>query len=305
VLIVPATGERDVTWAEQPGVVRILHPQRTQSEGVVMAQEADDLALHRARRHPELGRATSPATVVDDPAAQVDAHASAPEMLDLDAGLRDAAAATRDQRATTRDSTAPSVDSNDRAAVDRMLAARDRAAAALDRREAALDRQRAAEYLRRAYRDPLTGVLQREAGRDQLSQRIGQARRTDAPLVIAFLDVDQLKELNDEQGHAAGDRLLHELGAALRTGLRSYDLAMRYGGDEFVCALSSSGREDARRRFEQIRHSLAATVPGAAFSVGLVELQAGEQVDDVIARADREMYGVKRAQPAETRQPLR
>jgi diguanylate cyclase (GGDEF)-like protein len=271
-----------------------------------MGQEADELALHRARRHPVgRGRAALPAIVVDDSAAQVAVDASAPEVLDDDASMRDAAAAIRDQRATTRDSTALPVDSSRRAAIDRMLAARDRAAAALDRREAALDRQRAAEYLRRAYRDPVTGVLQREAGRDQLGQRIGQARRTDAPLLIAFLDVDQLKRVNDEQGHPAGDRLLQELGAALRTGLRSYDLPMRYGGDEFVCALPGTEREDARRRFEQISHSLAATVPGAAFSVGLVELQAGEQVDDVIARADREMYSVKRAKSAETKEPLR
>jgi diguanylate cyclase (GGDEF)-like protein len=266
-----------------------------------MAQDADDLALHRARRHPERGHAALPAIVVDDPAAQVAADASAPEVLDLAASVRDADAARRDQRATTRDSTAAPADSRDRAVIDRMLAARDRAAAALDRREAALDRQRAAEYLRCAYRDPLTGVLQREAGRDQLSQRIGQARRTEARLLVAFLDVDQLKELNDEHGHAAGDRLLHELGAALRSGLRSYDLAMRYGGDEFVCALPDSVREDARRRFEQISHLLAAAVPGAAFSVGLVELQAGEQVDDVIARADSEMYRVKRAKFPETK----
>jgi len=270
-----------------------------------MAQEADDLALHRARRHPERGRPAPPAIVVDDPTAQVAADASTPEVLDNAASMRDAAAATRDQRATARDSSAPTVDSSDRATIDRMLAARDRAAAALDRREAALDRQRAAEYLRRAYRDPVTGVLQREAGRDQLSQRIGQARRTGAPLLIAFLDVDQLKQLNDEQGHPAGDRLLHELGVALRTGLRSYDLAMRYGGDEFVCALSGSDREEARRRFEQISRLLATIVPSARFSVGFVELQAGEQVDDVITRADREMYSVKRAKYAAAKQRLR
>lgn len=265
-----------------------------------MGQEADDLAVHRGRRHlVEQGRTVPPAGVAD-PAAQVAADASAPEVLDHAASMRDAAAATRDQRASTRDSTAPPVDSNDRAAVDRLLAARDRAAAALDRREAALDRRRAAEYLRRAYRDPVTGVLQREAGRDQLSQRISQARRSGAPLLVAFLDVDQLKQVNDEHGHPAGDRLLHELGAALRRSLRSYDLAMRYGGDEFVCALSGSEREDARLRFEQISQSLAATVPGAAFSLGLVELQAGEQVDDVIARADTEMYRVKRARSAKT-----
>jgi diguanylate cyclase (GGDEF)-like protein len=290
----------------QSGAVQILHPQEAQSEGAVMGQEADELAVRRAHRNPEeRGRAAPPAIVVDSPAAQVAADASTPEVLDRDASLRDAAGAARDQRASIRDSTAPPVDSRGRAAIDRMLAARDRAAAALDRQEAALDRQRAAEYLRRAYRDPVTGVLQREAGRDQLSQRISQARRTDAPLVIAFLDVDQLKRLNDEQGHPAGDRLLHELGTALRTDLRSYDLAMRYGGDEFVCAFSGSGREGARKRFEQLSRSLAATVPGAAFSVGLVELQAGEQVDDVIARADREMYRVKRAKSADTKEHLR
>jgi len=266
-----------------------------------MAEEPDDLPLQRARHHQGPGSAGVPAVVVDDPAAQIAADASAPEVLDHDASMRDAAATSRDQRASTRDCAAAPADSSERAAIDRMLAARDRAAAALDRREAALDRQRAAEYLRRAYRDPVTGVLQREAGRDQLNQRMEQARRTDTPLLVAFLDVDRLKERNDKHGHPAGDRLLRELGAALRTGLRSYDLAMRYGGDEFVFALPGSEREDARRRFQQISDSLASTVPGAAFSVGLVELQAGEEVDDVIARADREMYRVKRARSTETK----
>lgn len=180
------------------------------------------------------------------------------------------------------------------AALDRLLAARNRAAAEVDRREAALDRQRAAEYLRQAYRDPLTGVLQREAGRDQLRQRIDYARRAETPLLIAFLDVDGLKRRNDEYGHHAGDLLLRELGTALRAGLRSYDLVMRYGGDEFVCALVDTTVAEAAARFHQINLAWSRAVPGASFSVGVVELATDEHLDAVVARADDEMYRRKR-----------
>ena len=106
----------------------------------------------------------------------------------------------------------------------RALAAADRAAAARDREHAARERRTAATRLENAYRDDVTGVLSRTAGRDQLRQALARAHRSGEPLVVAFLDVDHLKRINDERGHAYGDRLLQEVGLALRQGLRSYDV---------------------------------------------------------------------------------
>jgi diguanylate cyclase (GGDEF)-like protein len=73
----------------------------------------------------------------------------------------------------------------------------------------------------------------------ELEREIARATRTRQPLVLAFVDVDHLKEINDVHGHAAGDQVLQAVAETLRTTLRGYDLIFRYGGDEFVCALEA------------------------------------------------------------------
>jgi diguanylate cyclase (GGDEF)-like protein len=180
------------------------------------------------------------------------------------------------------------------AAADRRSAARDRAAAALDRQAAALDRKRAADYLRRTYRDALTGALRREVGRDRLVEEVDRAERTRAHLTVAFLDVIGLKGVNDEQGHSAGDHLLAMVGQALRDGLRSYDVVVRFGGDEFVCLLPDSSRAEASRRLSEVNATLGTLHPGAKLSVGLASLREGDTADALIERADREMYTGRR-----------
>lgn len=180
------------------------------------------------------------------------------------------------------------------AANHRRSAANDRAAAALDREEAALDRQRAADFLRRTYRDALTGALRREVGRDRLGEEIDRANRTKAHLTVAFLDVIGLKQINDEHGHSAGDRLLATAGQALRDGLRSYDVVVRYGGDEFVCVLPNSSPPEASRRLAEVNNVLRALYPGGKLSIGLASLSEEDTVDALIERADREMYASRR-----------
>jgi diguanylate cyclase (GGDEF)-like protein len=180
------------------------------------------------------------------------------------------------------------------AMTDRLLAARDRAEAALDRKQAALDRQRAAEYLRRTYRDGLTGALQREAGTDRLQREVDRTHRAGGVLTIAFLDVDGLKKVNDRAGHAEGDHVLRAVGTALAQRLRTYDLIVRWGGDEFVCALPGSTLESATRRFEEVRVMLGDLHPGAAFSVGLAAQERGDTLQATIDRADRDLYEKRR-----------
>jgi diguanylate cyclase (GGDEF)-like protein len=158
----------------------------------------------------------------------------------------------------------------------------------LDRREAASDRISAAATLAHTYRDELTGALLRGPGQDQLRHAVDRASRGES-LVIAFVDVDRVKWFNDTQGHAAGDRVLHQVGHALLEGLRSYDRVIRYGGDEFVCALPGSHLSDAEQRFSSIARGLARRITGAAITVGLVELAAGQTLEAVVAAADLDM----------------
>jgi len=216
-----------------------------------------------------------------------------------EAALRAAAALVRDAAAEARDVASDDADDEQQAAGNRTLAAGDRSAAALDRQEAALDRRGAADELRNAYRDDLTDTLVRGAGRDQLTMAVDRAQRHEEQLVIAYLDVDRLKVVNDVEGHASGDRLLREVGSALRHGLRSYDVLVRYGGDEFVCALPGARLDDAERRFSDVGNLLSSAIAGASVSVGLAELREGDSLDDVIGRADREMYDRRRSRRTE------
>ena len=117
-------------------------------------------------------------------------------------------------------------------------AARDRESAARDRAEAALERRTNAT-------DSLTGAWLRGPGLSELEREISRARRGNGRLVVAYVDVNGLKAVNDTRGHAAGDALLARVVAALRSNLRPYELVVRVGGDEFICALV---RRQPRRR---------------------------------------------------------
>jgi diguanylate cyclase (GGDEF)-like protein len=225
-----------------------------------------------------------------EPGDERGTSASDPAPSDQSAEARDAAARARDEAAAARDAAAAAADDTPEAARKRALAAQDRAAAARDREHAARERRAAATRLENAYRDDVTGVLSRIAGRDQLRQALARAHRSGEPLVVAFLDVDHLKRINDERGHAYGDRLLQEVGLALRQGLRSYDVLARYGGDEFVCALVDARLPLAERRFRDIAEVLSRAIAGASISVGFAELHEDETLEAVIHRADRDMY---------------
>jgi len=169
-----------------------------------------------------------------------------------------------------------------RAAADREQSAHDRKVAARDRVQAALDRE-ASEV------DELTHVRRRGAGLEQLERECERARRTGEGLVVAFVDVDDLKQVNDTEGHLAGDALLIAVADSLRACLRSYDLVMRFGGDEFVCALPNSSLEQVRGRFGEVSRFLGACPAAGSITVGLAELSNGDRVEDLIRRADGDL----------------
>ena len=95
-------------------------------------------------------------------------------------------------------------------------------------------------------------------------------------MVVAFVDVDMLKAVNDRDGHAAGDRVLQTVVRAIRARLRSFDPIIRYGGDEFVCGLGGTGLADAERRFDLIQHRDRGGRRGRD-QVGLAGLEPGER----------------------------
>jgi diguanylate cyclase (GGDEF)-like protein len=100
--------------------------------------------------------------------------------------------------------------------------------------ESALTRERIASL---AYRDPLTGMANRTSLGPALEQAVERARRRGFKLAGVFIDLDGFKQINDAFGHDAGDALLVEVGGRLRAHLRSSDLVVRLGGDEFLVVL--------------------------------------------------------------------
>jgi diguanylate cyclase (GGDEF)-like protein len=183
------------------------------------------------------------------------------------------------------------------AADDRAKAAEDRERAAADRANAFREKTGLEKALRSAHLDELTGAYRREMGRMALNQEIDRARRADRRLVVAFVDVDGLKEVNDRNGHAAGDRVLQTVVSTIRARLRSFDPIIRYGGDEFVCGLGGTTLAEARRRFNSIGVAIEADA-GVGISVGLVALAASDTADRLTERADAAMLVVKSAHHA-------
>ncbi len=110
------------------------------------------------------------------------------------------------------------------------------------------------------------------------------------PLVLAFIDVDHLKVVNDSLGHAAGDRLLVEVAGAFRAKLRSHDLIIRYGGDEFLCVLSGMVPTDVATRLTLVNELLAESHDHGSVSFGLAELEPSDSPQSLIARADTALY---------------
>ncbi len=222
----------------------------------------------------------------DDRDRTSDAH-------DRASDARDNLSDERDRRATDRDQKDGRFDAN--AAADRAGAQRDRRGSAGDRKHseddrdaAAADRVRAAVERANLVVDGLTGAHQRAPGVAELEREIVKARRTGQPFVLAFMDVDGLKAINDTRGHAAGDEALRQVVAAVKEVVRDYDLIIRYGGDEFICGLLDLNLDDAANRFANARKDPAGG--GVAFSVGLAVLSDNDTLQDLIDRADQAMY---------------
>lgn len=227
------------------------------------------------------------------------------EAYDQESEARDEEAEARDKRAETREGGALVVDNEaeaDRAgarrdrrggARDRTHASHDREAALLDRLDAATDREEALAEHAFLSTDHLTGAYNRGPGYAELRREIARARGMKKPLTLAFVDVDHLKNRNDLEGHVSGDRLLRETAALIRSHFRPYDLIIRYGGDEFVCVLFDMETPEAAERFSLVSQDLEA-VEKASVTVGFAMLSDDDALEDLLKRADADMYEGRR-----------
>ena len=118
----------------------------------------------------------------------------------------------------------------------------------------------ASEVYKLAALDQLTGLYNRRSGEQRLAQEISRAQRHARPLTVLLVDVDGLKQINDNHGHAAGDTLLKGFADRLQRAIRGSDLAVRLGGDEFMAILPEC-------RSEEVRHVLG-RLEGLEFDFG-------------------------------------
>lgn len=167
---------------------------------------------------------------------------------------------------------------------------------------------RTEEVYKLAVLDELTGLYNRRSGERRLTEEISRAQRHGRPLAILLLDLNDLKQVNDKFGHAAGDEVIKRFAERLSKSTRGSDLAVRLGGDEFFVVLPECRLEDVQRVLSRLsglkidweRESIDIT-----FSAGWTTYQAGESLAELMKRADDELYVQKRAQkqPSEVTLP--
>ncbi|MBA1274971.1 diguanylate cyclase [Stutzerimonas azotifigens] len=156
------------------------------------------------------------------------------------------------------------------------------------------------EQREKAQRDSLTGLGNRAAWEERLELEMARWQRSRGSLLLAVLDIDHFKRINDLYGHLAGDRVLKIIASVLRKRLRKTDFIARFGGEEFVLLLPDTGEEAGC----QLADTLRAGIESCPFhfkgervqittSVGLSEFRTGDSAERVFERADQALYRAK------------
>jgi diguanylate cyclase (GGDEF)-like protein len=185
----------------------------------------------------------------------------------------------------------------------RLQAQRENLTADLYRTTAELKRREAILRIM-ANHDQLTGLFNRYYLLETLGRELSRATRLHLPITVAILDIDRFKDYNDNFGHEAGDKVLHEIGTLLKNAARASDIVCRYGGEEFLIVFLDSAAAAALPRLSRIcldvkQHQYVYQgdpLPSMTLSVGVAEYpHHGCRVDDLIRAADRALYAAKKA----------
>jgi len=157
------------------------------------------------------------------------------------------------------------------------------------------------DLLEISVRDPLTGLYNRRYLREWLAKAIARAEREgrESRLTVALIDLDGLKAINDGAGHASGDAVLRAAADTLRTELRLADVIARYGGDEYIVAMTGSSHAQGLQAIERCLAAFSKVrIPSwdrvLGFSCGLAAWRAGMDPDELITRADENLYRAKK-----------
>jgi diguanylate cyclase (GGDEF)-like protein len=151
-----------------------------------------------------------------------------------------------------------------------------------------------------AITDPLTGLSNRNFFYHEVAQHIKLSRRYVKPLSLLMIDIDHFKKINDQFGHLVGDEVLRVVADNIKTDVRETDMAIRFGGEEFIIIFDNISIEEAKVKAEEIRRLIESLeIPDlngkqVTVSIGLSQLNARDRlIDDVIARADEALYEAK------------
>jgi diguanylate cyclase (GGDEF)-like protein len=150
---------------------------------------------------------------------------------------------------------------------------------------------------RQALTDELTALSNRRAGEQAIIRETARARRTGRPLSFVLFDVDHFKRVNDTYGHMTGDLVLREVARFLSAFLRGGDIAVRWGGEEFLVILADGSIDGAQQFAERVRKAIellrVGEVGSITISAGTAELLPGEDPETAVARADANLYEAK------------
>ena len=161
-------------------------------------------------------------------------------------------------------------------------------------------RSRAREEHRQAMTDSLTGIPNRLAFDERMAGEFARWKRFHTPLALLVWDVDRFKDLNDQYGHKAGDKVLKAVAQTLREHIRETDFIARYGGEEFVLIMSGAGIDVLEEVANKLRNAVAdcgfhfrGNAVQVTISCGIASFAGEDTPETVFDRADRALYRAK------------
>ena len=163
------------------------------------------------------------------------------------------------------------------------------------------------EILKHATLDALTGFYNRRQLEERIKQEVSSAVRQKTPLCAIMTDIDHFKQVNDTYGHAVGDEVLRTVAKTIRAQLREYDIAGRYGGEEFAILLPFTRLEEAKMVAERLRSSVEKRIVdisrinaeaetksiNVTISLGVYEFNPRDKDGDLLKKADKALYTAK------------
>jgi diguanylate cyclase (GGDEF)-like protein len=163
-------------------------------------------------------------------------------------------------------------------------------------------RRRVSELIELADQDPLIEIMNRRAFIRELSRVMASVERYDFEANLVYVDLNGLKVINDNHGHAAGDAVLKHVGETIGSQIRQTDAVGRLGGDEFGIILTHTSKEFSELKIDQLARAISAKpmiwkncALSISISYGVFPLVKGQAVEEALHNADRAMYEYKRA----------